>query len=72
MIDIDDEVNRVLNIIKAKYGLKNKSEAIELVVQKYEEDNLELELRPKYIKKLDKIIKGKHYSRVEIDSLLQD
>ena len=32
MINIDEEANSVLNIIKAKYGLKDKSEAINLVV----------------------------------------
>ncbi|MEK6903295.1 MAG: DUF2683 family protein [Nanoarchaeota archaeon] len=51
MININEEANKVLNIIKAKYGLRDKSEAINLVVREYEENFLEPELRPEYIKK---------------------
>ena len=60
MIDIKKEANKVLNIVKAKYGLKDKSEAINLGVKEYEENFLEPELRPEYKNKLLKIIKGKH------------
>ena len=59
MINITEHANRVLNIIKAKYGLKDKSEAIILVVNGYEESILEPELRPEYIQKLEKIEKEK-------------
>jgi len=65
MINIDEHVNRVLNIVKAKHGLKDKSEAINLVVEEYEGNFLEPELRPEYKKKLLKIVKGKHLSREE-------
>ena len=65
VINIDENVNRVLNIVKAKYGLKDKSQAINLVVYEYEESFLEPELRPEYKKKLTKTIKGKHLSRTE-------
>ena len=51
MIDIKEETNRVLNVVKAKYGLRDKSEAINLVVKEYEESFLEPELRPEYIEK---------------------
>ena len=57
VIDIDERANRVLNIIKAKYGLKDKSDAINLVVSEYEDNLLEPELRPEDIKKLKKIEK---------------
>jgi len=67
MIYIDEHINRILNIIKAKYGLKNKSEAIELIVNEYEETYLEPELRPEYKKKLLKVMKGKHISRKEFE-----
>ena len=60
MININEESNRVLNIVKAKYGLKDKSEAINVVVQKYETNFLEPELRPEYIKKLEIIRRGKY------------
>jgi hypothetical protein len=67
MINIDEKANRVLNIVKAKYGLKDKSEAINLVVSEYEEKFLEPELRPEYKEKLTKTIKGVHRSRKELE-----
>lgn len=70
MINVTEHVNRVLNIVKAKYGLKDKSEAINIVVAEYEENLLEPELRPAYRDKLSKIIKGKHFSRKEFERLV--
>ena len=55
IITISDEANRLLNIIKAKYGLNDKSEAINLMAEQYEEEILEPELRPEYIERLDRI-----------------
>lgn len=63
VINIDEHVNRVLNIIKAKFGLKDKSEAITLVVNEYEQNALEPELRPEYRVKIENIMNGKHLSR---------
>ena len=57
LINITDHTNMILNIIKAKYGLKDKSEAINLIATKYEEELLEPELRPEYIEKAKKIMK---------------
>lgn len=57
MININEEANRVLNIVKAKYGLRDKSEAINLVVKEYEENSLEPELRPEYIERALRIHK---------------
>ncbi|MFH1100615.1 MAG: DUF2683 family protein [Methanobacteriota archaeon] len=59
IINIEDKTNRILNILKAKYGLKDKSKAIDLMAQQYEEEILEPELRPEYIKKAKKIQKEK-------------
>ena len=67
VIHIDDHANRVLNIVKAKFGLKDKSEAITLVVHEYEQTALEPELRPEYKAKLAKIVSGKHLSRAEFE-----
>ncbi|AJF63051.1 MAG: hypothetical protein QT11_C0001G0923 [archaeon GW2011_AR20] len=59
IINVNDRTNQVLNIVKAKYNLKDKSEAINVMAQKYEENVLEPELRPEYIKKAQKIMKEK-------------
>ncbi len=52
MVNLTEYENRVLNIIKAKFGFKNKSEAIKLIIQKYESEFLEPELRPEFIEKM--------------------
>ena len=67
VINIDENANRVLNIVKAKFGLKDKSEAINLVVNEYEQTSLEPELRPEYRAKIMQIAKGKHLSRKEFE-----
>lgn len=59
IIDIEDNTNRVLNIVKAKFGLKDKSEAIDIMAKQYEESILEPELRPEYIEKAKKIMRQK-------------
>jgi len=59
IIDIDNHTNQVLNIVKAQYGLNDKSEAIEKVVDIFEEEIMEPELKPEYIEKIKKIRKEK-------------
>lgn len=54
MINISEKANRVLNIVKAKYGLKDKSEAINIMAEEYENDVMEPELRPEFIEKMKK------------------
>ncbi len=52
IIDIDDRTNRVINVVKAKYGLRDKSQAIEVMAAEYEGEVLEPELRPEFIEKM--------------------
>jgi hypothetical protein len=59
IIDIDENEDRILNIVKARYGLKNKSQAVALIAKIYGESFLEPELRPEYLEKLMKIDKEK-------------
>lgn len=61
IVNIGEREDRVINIVKAKYGLKTKSEAIALIAQAYEDTFLEPELRPEYLGKLEKIRKGKYH-----------
>ena len=56
-MDLREETNRVLNVVKAKHGLRTKSEAIELVIRAYAEELLEPELRPEYVERLKGIEK---------------
>ena len=52
VINIPEETNRILNIVKAKFGLKDKSQAIKTIVDTYENNFLEPELRPEFIEKM--------------------
>ncbi len=57
LVKLSEDTNRVLNVVKAKHGLRTKSEAIELVTRAYAEELLEPELRPEYVEKLAEIEK---------------
>ena len=70
IVDINEEANRILNIVKAKEDLKDKSDALNLILVLYGKEMLEPELRPEFIKELldaqkEKTIKisdfSKHY-----------
>ena len=52
LVKIDENTNRVLNVIKAKYGLRDKGNAIEFVVKEYIENEDEPELKPEFIEKI--------------------
>ncbi len=69
IIDIEEHEDRILNIVKAKFGLKNKSQAVALILKIYEDSFLEPELRPEYIEKLEKIRKGKYFGFKDINDL---
>lgn len=50
IVDLGEFENRVVNVVKARFGLKNKSDAINRIIQ----DNFDeyFELRPEYLEKL--------------------
>jgi len=47
IIEINKEANRVLNIIKAEYDLKTKSEAIEKLAELHSKPRVEVAARKK-------------------------
>jgi len=59
LIKLDENVNRILNLIKAKYSFKDKSEAIAFVVNNYIDEEGEPELKPEFIEKMKRIKKQK-------------
>lgn len=69
LVELDENTNRVLNVVKAKYGLKDKGEAIQIVVERYIEEENEPELRPEYLEKLQKIRKGRYIKFNSINEL---
>ena len=52
LIDIPIEINQILNIVKAQFNLRNKAEAITLVVDRYKNEHMDLDLSPGFIKKI--------------------
>ena len=59
VVNLTEENTILLNLIKAKFSLHNKSDAMNLVVREYAKEALEPELRPEYVQKLRKIMKEK-------------
>jgi len=59
IVNLTDENTRLLNIIKAHFGIRNKSDAINFVVEKFPKEELKLEVRPEYARKLKRLMKGK-------------
>ena len=50
IVDITEKANRTLNLIKAKYGLKDKSAAINRMAEDYEREVLEPALRQRSVR----------------------
>lgn len=60
IIDIDKQANKVLNILKAEYGLKDKSQAINKMAKEFTRFvRIEPEVRPEYIRKLKRMQRQK-------------
>jgi len=59
LLNLSENANRALNTIKARNGYKDKSEAVEYLVDFYIEEKDEYELRPEFIEELKKAEKEK-------------
>ena len=57
LINISDTTNRILAIVKAQFGLKDKSQAIDKLAEEYEEQVFEPTIKPSFLKKLKQIEK---------------
>lgn len=73
IINLGEYEDRILMILKGKYGFKNKSEAINFVISIHDKKFLEPELKPEFIGDLTKTIaEGKYKSYHSIDELRKD
>ncbi len=68
IVKLSEKANHVINVVKAKYGLNDKSQAINRMAEEYEEEVLEPELRPEYIEKLKRIEKEKTVKVKDVDA----
>ncbi len=69
IFEVGERENRVLGIVKAKYGLKNKNQAFNLVIEAFEQELLEPGIKPEYLEKLKKIDKEKGIVFKDIEEL---
>ncbi len=65
LIDLNERESRVINIVKAKYGLKDKSQALSIIIKSYEECELEPELRPEFVKEIEETLKHGKFIKVK-------
>ena len=65
IVKLDEEANHILNIIKAKYRLRDKSQAINRMAEEYGREILEPELRPEFVQKIKRIEKEGKFVRVK-------
>jgi hypothetical protein len=73
IVNLGEYEDRILTIVKGKFGFKNKSEAINFVIDKYEEYLLEPELKPEFIKEMKNLEKkGKFKTYKSLSALKAD
>ena len=72
VIELSEHTNRVVNVVKAKEGLKSKSEAIARIVEEYEEKILEPPFRPEFVADVQRVLRGKSRRFRSTDELLED
>ena len=57
IVEIGEREDRILTIVKGKFGFKNKSDAVNFVIARFEQDLLEPELRPEFVQKIQNLDK---------------
>ncbi|MBS1266912.1 MAG: hypothetical protein MAG795_00881 [Candidatus Woesearchaeota archaeon] len=72
LINLSENANRVLNIVKAKYGFNDKSETIEYLISVYIEYQNDPDLRPEFIEKLKKLEKSEFFKYKNLDELREE
>ena len=59
LISLSKESNKILNLVKAKYNLNDKSSAVEIVIDHYIECEGEPDLKDEFIERIKKAEKGR-------------
>jgi len=72
-VELDEYTNKVLGILKIKYGLKDKSEALNKFAELYGEEIVEKDAKEEYVKKMleivDKDMKKYGYKGMSLEEL---
>lgn len=72
VVELSEHANRVVNVVKARDGLRGKSEALEAIVAAYEESVLDPSLRPQFVADLVRVRSGKFRRVNSTDELLAE
>lgn len=70
VVELSEHANRIVNVVKARDGLKGKSAAIERIVEEYEDKILDPALRPEVEEEILRMRKGKFRTIRSTDELL--
>jgi hypothetical protein len=65
IINLSERESRIINIVKAKYGLKDKSQALSIILKRYEECELEPQLRPEFVTEIEETRKRGKFVKVK-------
>ena len=71
VIEFSEHTNRIVNVVKAKQGLKSKSEAIEFIVEEYEEKILDPPFRPEFVEEVLRSSRGPFRKIHSFDELFE-
>ena len=71
VVALSEHANRIVNVVKARDGLRGKSEAIERIVEEYEEKVLDPAFRPEFVEEVQRVRKGKFRKVSSLDELLR-
>jgi len=69
IVNLGEYEDRILTIVRGKFGLKNKSDTVNFVIDKFGEEMLEPELKPEFVKRIKKIEKEKGIKFKDINEL---
>lgn len=70
VIDLSEHTDRIVNVVKARDGLRTKSQAIEAIVAAYEELVLDPAFRPGFVADLERLRQGPFKRVDDLDELL--
>lgn len=72
VVNLGDHEDRIVSIVKGKFGLHNKSDAINLIIDRYEEECMAPELRPEYREELEEADRGRSKKFTSIADLRRE
>jgi hypothetical protein len=65
VIPLNERESRIINSVKSKYGLKDKSQALNIILKRYEEYALEPQFKPEFVKEVEETEKRGKFVKVK-------